>query len=187
MLLDEYEGLGLHCDPQTQLVVTCEVCRRPATKECWTCGMQICEFCTLKRHWKVMTCLCRLQYLLLPCLNNRFCKTATAHSSRLREHVAFCRKAFHCCSPLVMEVTCLQVASCLWTMLQSSFPLHWPLINSDNMRTKLAKRELERKRIEDDQRSASCTCAYSTGPSHSFTLYDISQVCCRLSAVACSL
>lgn len=39
-------------------------------------------------------------------------------------------------------------------MLQGSFPLHWPLINSDHMRTKLAKRELERKRIEDDQRSA---------------------------------
>lgn len=57
VLLDEYEGLGLHCDPQTQLVVTCEVCRRPATKECWTCGMQICEFCTLKRHWKVRACL----------------------------------------------------------------------------------------------------------------------------------
>jgi len=53
LLLDEFEGLGLHCDPQTQLVVTCEVCRRPATKECWTCGMKICEFCTLKRHWKV--------------------------------------------------------------------------------------------------------------------------------------
>ncbi|KAL3140047.1 hypothetical protein ABBQ38_004327 [Trebouxia sp. C0009 RCD-2024] len=88
VLLDEYEGLGLHCDPFTQLVVTCEVCRRPATKECWTCGMQICEFCTLKRHWK------------------------------------------------------------------GSFPLHWPLINSDHMRTKLAKRELEKKRIEDDQRLA---------------------------------
>ncbi len=53
LLLDEFEGLGLHCDPQTQLVVTCEVCCRPATKECWTCGMKICEFCTLKRHWKV--------------------------------------------------------------------------------------------------------------------------------------
>jgi hypothetical protein len=53
LLLDEFENLGLHCNPQTQLVVTCEVCRRPATKECWTCKMQICEFCTLKRHWKV--------------------------------------------------------------------------------------------------------------------------------------
>ena len=53
ILLDEFEGLGLHCDPHTQLVVTCEVCRRPATKECWTCSMKICEFCTLKRHWKV--------------------------------------------------------------------------------------------------------------------------------------
>eukprot|EP00873_Tetraselmis_striata_P023008 jgi/Tetstr1/443272/TSEL_031306.t1 len=51
-LLDEFEGLGLHCDPNTQLVVTCEVCRRPSTKECWTCGMKICDFCTLKTHWK---------------------------------------------------------------------------------------------------------------------------------------
>ena len=53
MLLDEFEGLGLHCEPRTQLVVLCEVCMRPATKECWTCGMKICDFCTLKRHWKV--------------------------------------------------------------------------------------------------------------------------------------
>lgn len=53
MLLDEFEGLGLHCEPRTQLVVLCEVCRRPSTKECWTCGMKICDFCTLKRHWKV--------------------------------------------------------------------------------------------------------------------------------------
>ena len=53
ILLDELAGRGLVCDPLTQLVVTCEVCRRPATKQCWTCGMQICEFCTLKRHWKV--------------------------------------------------------------------------------------------------------------------------------------
>ena len=53
MLLDEFEGLGLHCEAQTQLVVICEVCGRPSTKECWTCGMKICGFCTLKRHWKV--------------------------------------------------------------------------------------------------------------------------------------
>ncbi|KAL4457675.1 hypothetical protein ABPG75_012540 [Micractinium tetrahymenae] len=86
ILLDEFENLGLHCDPATQLVVTCEVCRRPATKECWTCGMRICEFCTLKRHWK------------------------------------------------------------------GSFPLHWPLINSDHMRDKLGKRELERKRVEDSEK-----------------------------------
>ena len=52
LLLDEFEGLGLHCDPGTQLVVTCEVCGRPSTKDCWTCGMRICDFCTLKRHWK---------------------------------------------------------------------------------------------------------------------------------------
>ena len=37
-------------------------------------------------------------------------------------------------------------------MLQGDFPLHWPLINSDHMRTRLAKRELEKKKVEDDQR-----------------------------------
>ena len=83
ILLDEFETLGLRCDPATQLVVTCEVCRRPATKQCWTCGMHICEFCTLKRHWK------------------------------------------------------------------DGVPLHWPLINSDHMRERLAKKELEKK-IKDD-------------------------------------
>ena len=56
MLLDEFEGLGLHCEPRTQLVVLCEVCRRPSTKECWTCRMKICDFCTLKRHWKARAC-----------------------------------------------------------------------------------------------------------------------------------
>jgi hypothetical protein len=40
-------------DPWTQLCVTCEVCRRPATKECWTCNMAICDFCTRRQHWKV--------------------------------------------------------------------------------------------------------------------------------------
>ena len=42
ILLDEFENIGLTCNPHTQLVVTCEVCRRPATKECWTCKMKIC-------------------------------------------------------------------------------------------------------------------------------------------------
>ena len=83
VLLDEFDNLGLKCDPNTQLVVTCEVCRRPATKQCWTCKMMICEFCTLKRHWK------------------------------------------------------------------DGYPLHWPLINSDHMREKLARRELESKKKED--------------------------------------
>lgn len=53
VLLQQLAELGLQCDPLTQLVVTCEVCRRPSTKECWTCGMKICDFCTLKRHWTV--------------------------------------------------------------------------------------------------------------------------------------
>ena len=62
-MLDEFEGLGLHCEPSTQLVVTCEVCGRPSTKDCWTCGMRICDFCTLKRHWKV----CALSLSMKPC------------------------------------------------------------------------------------------------------------------------
>ncbi len=53
MLLDQLDELGMACDANTQLVVVCEVCSRPATKDCWTCGMKICDFCTLKRHWKV--------------------------------------------------------------------------------------------------------------------------------------
>lgn len=36
--------------------------------------------------------------------------------------------------------------------MQGEHTLHWPLINSDHMRSKLAKRELEKKRIEDDHR-----------------------------------
>ena len=56
LMLDEFEKRitldGLEVDPRTQLVVVCEVCGRPATTQCWTCKMDICEFCTLKRHWK---------------------------------------------------------------------------------------------------------------------------------------
>ncbi|MEW5319838.1 MAG: hypothetical protein WDW38_010963 [Sanguina aurantia] len=39
-------------DAATQLVVTCEMCGRPATAECYACTMQICSFCTRDRHWK---------------------------------------------------------------------------------------------------------------------------------------
>jgi len=35
---------------------------------------------------------------------------------------------------------------------QGGFALHWPLINSDHMRTRLAQRELEAKRLEDARR-----------------------------------
>ena len=52
----------------------------------------------------------------------------------------------------------------LWcSYLQGTFPLHWPLINSNHMRTKFAKRELEKKRIEDDQRSAVCQILDNSG------------------------
>ena len=107
-----------------QLVVTCEVCRRPATKECWTCGMQICEFCTLKRHWKV--------------------PESPTHA------------ASSCLVTLPPPHTWTQFITCDLLLpprcLQGTFPLHWPLVNSDHMRERLAKRELERKRVEDADR-----------------------------------
>jgi hypothetical protein len=71
ILLDQLAEMGLHCDPLTQLVVTCEVCRRPSTKECWTCGMKICDFCTLKRHWKACLSSC----LPSPPFPSYFCDT----------------------------------------------------------------------------------------------------------------
>ena len=49
---DDSEEHVVRIDPMTQLVVLCEVCGRPSTCECWTCGAKICSFCTLKRHWK---------------------------------------------------------------------------------------------------------------------------------------
>lgn len=48
---------GTEIDAATQLVVTCEMCGRPATAECYACTMQICSFCTRDRHWKVGVCL----------------------------------------------------------------------------------------------------------------------------------
>ena len=36
--------------------------------------------------------------------------------------------------------------------LQDDFQLHWPLVNSDHMATRLAKQELEKKRLEDAKR-----------------------------------
>ena len=52
-MFKEMSSSGIVCDPLTQLIVLCEVCGRPSTKECWTCKMPICSFCTLKRHWRV--------------------------------------------------------------------------------------------------------------------------------------
>lgn len=37
---------------------------------------------------------------------------------------------------------------------QGSFPLHWPLINSDHMRDRLGKAEMDKKRIADAKRLA---------------------------------
>ena len=52
LLLDEFEKLGLSCDPSCQLVVTCEVCGRPSTWDCHICGLHCCDFCGRKQHWK---------------------------------------------------------------------------------------------------------------------------------------
>jgi len=46
-------------------------------------------------------------------------------------------------------------------MRQDNFALHWPLVNSDQMRTRLAKRELEKKRIEDAHRCCDLTVSYA--------------------------
>ena len=45
-----------------------------------------------------------------------------------------------------------QVDEWLQCTLQDTFQLHWPLINSDHMRYKLAQRELEQKRLDDGNR-----------------------------------
>lgn len=36
--------------------------------------------------------------------------------------------------------------------MQDSFPLHWPLVNSEHMKDKLGQRELEKKKVEDANR-----------------------------------
>lgn len=147
ILLDEFDNLGLHCDPATQLVVTCEVCRRPATKQCWTCGMQICEFCTLKRHWRVGDVW--LGSCGVACEAEGSGRTAVA-GKRQRQRLG----------PGLVLPRCTAASAHHFGLTtfshppppkhaQESFPLHWPLINSDHMRERLARRELERKRIED--------------------------------------
>ncbi|KAG2428862.1 hypothetical protein HYH02_014273 [Chlamydomonas schloesseri] len=35
-----------------QLVVTCELCGRPATRACSLCGLDFCSFCARRQHWR---------------------------------------------------------------------------------------------------------------------------------------
>ncbi|KAG2424123.1 hypothetical protein HXX76_014797 [Chlamydomonas incerta] len=35
-----------------QLVVTCEMCGRPATRACSLCGLDFCSFCARRQHWR---------------------------------------------------------------------------------------------------------------------------------------
>ena len=146
LLLDEFEGLGLHCEPSTQLVVTCEVCGRPSTKDCWTCGMRICDFCTLKRHWKV--CPAVVDQALHGAMT-----FASMHSLARKSNGRFI-PAFNEGIPETRRLRCDETHAV--SMQQDSFALHWPLVNSDHMRTRLAKRELEKKRIEDAHRCCKC-------------------------------
>lgn len=165
MLLDELRASGVRCDPLTQLVVTCEVCRRPSNKECWTCGMRICDFCTLKRHWKAPPCAAPDRAALcLPTQSvarpRRACSSANQaqtaqHVPKVlcRKQTCFCVLQQSCCRRRCAHET-LTPSSC-WLRsgrAQGGFALHWPLINSDHMRTRLAQRELEAKRLEDARR-----------------------------------
>ncbi|KXZ42769.1 hypothetical protein GPECTOR_119g400 [Gonium pectorale] len=38
--------------PASQLVVTCELCGRPATRDCSVCSMPFCSFCARRQHWR---------------------------------------------------------------------------------------------------------------------------------------
>ncbi len=53
VLLGELAARGMRCDALTQLVVTCEVCCKPATLTCWICSAAICSFCVRTQHDKV--------------------------------------------------------------------------------------------------------------------------------------
>ena len=52
ILLDEFDRRFGNVDAYTQLVLVCEVCRRPSNRECAICGMKMCDFCGRKQHWK---------------------------------------------------------------------------------------------------------------------------------------
>lgn len=113
MLLDQLDELGLACDANTQLVVVCEVCSRPATKDCWTCGMKICDFCTLKRHWKVprsfmishnIANLCCL--MLVPLLSPMFASQMHNRGGIKRVDGPLRRMRSRCIGHLSTQTTC---------------------------------------------------------------------------------
>lgn len=131
MLLDEFERLGLHCDAAKQLVVVCEVCGRPATTECWTCKMRICEFCTLKRHWKVR-------------------RAQRQRACALQRH----RRAAAGAVPARHWGRSLPSLSPVGAGRQGAVGLHWPLIESDRLRERLGRAQLEDKRLADCKRCA---------------------------------
>ena len=71
-------------------------------------------------------------------------------------------------------------------MWQDTFPLHWPLVNSDHMKTRLAKRELEKKKIEDDQLYACCAQGQLLSQSANLTLSGIHLQDCLFQPCTCS-
>jgi hypothetical protein len=38
-------------DPSRQLALLCELCPRPASRACWTCGASLCAFCSRRPHY----------------------------------------------------------------------------------------------------------------------------------------
>jgi len=38
-------------DPLRQLAVLCELCPRPSSRACWTCGARLCAFCSRRPHY----------------------------------------------------------------------------------------------------------------------------------------
>jgi len=50
LMVEELDRLGVEVDSSSQLLVLCEVCGRPSTRECYACNCPFCSFCSRKMH-----------------------------------------------------------------------------------------------------------------------------------------
>ena len=98
-LLHALAASGVVVDARTQLVVTCELCRRPATKSCWVCSAAICEFCTRRQHAKVRACVLLLHACMFLFVERRSHVCPDACPTVACLHDSFC-----------ILVCCMQVA-----------------------------------------------------------------------------
>jgi hypothetical protein len=99
VLLDEFEWLGMHCDPTKQLVVLCEVCGRPSTKVCYVCEMRFCDFCTRKQHWKGKF------GLHWPVVNAPVMREQLAKKELEKKRIGLSHHSYHKCYTTVTVVT----------------------------------------------------------------------------------